>query len=401
MTTFDDRLKTLRDQAENAGRAVHDVSKDARSGYEEAFERMEQVLPYAELVLNSTEAPLVSQQASSGIESALLTIKDNIASQPQSAEVWAMQLLDALAVLPVARGQDLANEAKSAAAKFQQSAAQRQNALWTDGNRLKTRLGELEGSIGERANELTQLVDERRAEIDGLVSDVRTAVDEQRGRIQAATTEHAEAFRKAQDDRATEFHGQLDAFTGELGTQTSTAQAKVDEALGKIQKIYNDVVGMSGAIGLQGTARKYEDEFTEQRKAANAWRLVTVGTVFLATLAALLAASADDTDDPRFISRLLISIALGALATYTAKQSARHRRREERARDLQLELSAFSPFIEPLPDEEKVEERVQMTRKTFGGSRRSLDEGQDDDDGGPTLLSQVMIRRKRDQNGAT
>jgi hypothetical protein len=72
-------------------------------------------------------------------------------------------------------------------------------------------------------------------------------------------------------------------------------------------------------------------------------------------------------DNSAVIAKLGVSAVFGGLATYTARQSGRHRKKEEeRARNLQLELTAFAPFIEPLDDDIKELERVLMTRKTFG-----------------------------------
>jgi hypothetical protein len=52
-------------------------------------------------------------------------------------------------------------------------------------------------------------------------------------------------------------------------------------------------------------------------------------------------------DNSAVIAKLGVSAVFGGLATYTARQSGRHRKKEEeRARNLQLELTAFAPFIE-------------------------------------------------------
>jgi hypothetical protein len=101
-------------------------------------------------------------------------------------------------------------------------------------------------------------------------------------------------------------------------------------------------------------------------------------------VAAFLAAREDELSDPAFASKVLISVALGALATYTARQSARHRRREEAARAIQLDLTAFGPFIEPLPEDRQIAERVKMADKTFG--RPLLPE---DHDHGPSWLARL------------
>jgi hypothetical protein len=66
------------------------------------------------------------------------------------------------------------------------------------------------------------------------------------------------------------------------------------------------------------------------------------------------------------IANLFAAALLVGLAAYFARQSARHRAREEEAARVQFELAAFSPFIEALTPEQREEERVMMTRKLFG-----------------------------------
>src|SRR5205085_3759531 len=91
-------------------------------------------------------------------------------------------------------------------------------------------------------------------------------------------------------------------------------------------------------------------------------------------------------------SKLAVSVILGGLSAYLARQSGRHRRREEHARSLQLELTAFSPFIEPLSPEQQEEERVIMTRKTFGKTTAAE---ASEEEPGPAPLSFLLQRRQK------
>jgi hypothetical protein len=102
---------------------------------------------------------------------------------------------------------------------------------------------------------------------------------------------------------------------------------------------------------------------------------------------------ADDTNT--LAAKLGVSLVLGGLAAYTAAQSGKHRRREERARDLQLQLTAFSPFTAPLDPELQQLERVRMTRRTFG----TIDTAQaEEDDTGPSAMALVnrVLRRQNE-----
>jgi hypothetical protein len=90
---------------------------------------------------------------------------------------------------------------------------------------------------------------------------------------------------------------------------------------------------------------------------------------------------------------LASAVLLGGVAAYTARQSARHRGREEHARRLQLDLTAFPVFVEALPEEDKVAATIWMAERSFLlGARGFVD---DEDDGGPSVLSQFIARRKK------
>jgi hypothetical protein len=116
--------------------------------------------------------------------------------------------------------------------------------------------------------------------------------------------------------------------------------------------------------------------------------LLGLGAVGLAVWAAL---RHGDTSQA-VATKLAVALLLAGVAGYTARQSGRHRNREEHARALQLELTAFSPFIEPLEPEQREEERVRMTRRTFG----NLSAVQPEEEQGPTALSLLMRRKEKE-----
>jgi hypothetical protein len=98
------------------------------------------------------------------------------------------------------------------------------------------------------------------------------------------------------------------------------------------------------------------------------------------------AVARDASDTNTLVAKLAVSAVLGGLATYTAAQSGKHRRREVRAKDLQLQLTAFSPFIAPLHEDLQQAERVRMTRRTFGSTGV---EAEDDEEFGPNFLGAI------------
>ena len=125
-------------------------------------------------------------------------------------------------------------------------------------------------------------------------------------------------------------------------------------------------------------------------------RWLTIALALGAVGAALYAVIEGEQGTQSLGAKLAVSIALGAVAAWTANQSARHRRREEHARALQLELTAFAPFIEPLIPEQREEERVRMTRKTFG--RAAGAEPEPDDEISPSAVSVVLQRFQKSES---
>jgi hypothetical protein len=172
----------------------------------------------------------------------------------------------------------------------------------------------------------------------------------------------------------------------------NAAETEVQENVTRVQTIADDLGVLAGAIAEKGTSDRYEAEAAAQRKAANLLRVLTVSVTLGAVVMAIWAVERNASDTHTLIAKLAVSTVLGGLATYTATQSGKHRRREERAKDLQLQLAAFGPFIAPLPVAFQEAERVRMTHRTFGARAGEED---DDDDLGPNflgLLRQILQR---------
>src|SRR5690606_12666683 len=73
-----------------------------------------------------------------------------------------------------------------------------------------------------------------------------------------------------------------------------------------------------------------------------------------------------------FSSKAVAVFAFGLVAAWAARISEWHSREERRTRQFELDFSAFGPYSELLPDEEKVILRKEMAERFF----RSLDESE-------------------------
>jgi hypothetical protein len=388
MSEYDANLDALRELHDAARTAVGGVDADARKPYRQQFLRLERVLAYTGVVLASTDGWLLSTQTHANLTGALQSVRDNIAASPQTADDYSSALLVAVSALPLAEGKLTAQTAAEAAQKFARSSRARLAALTRQVNERKAELTALGQTLEEEKEGLGQLVAERRADSEALVAATRAQLEELEQRIESATTEQAEVFRSAQEERAGQFSETVAEFEKQLGTAVEDAEKRVGELIEEIARKDQDATNLLAALGIKGTAGRWAQEAQKERTTANRWRWVTVAVVIAAAAVALLAARADSVDDPEFVSKILISVALGGLATYAAKQSGRHRNREERARRLELELAAFGPFIEPLPTELQHEQRSKMVDRTFGQPAAEAAP-----DGGPSLLGQIAPRQ--------
>lgn len=388
------RIDSLVAIAQNAHQAVAGIDGDAREPHVDGLDRLEEIMAYTAVVLEQTDGLLISDATFQTLSSALTKIQDQMATQPQAADSWADEVLDVLVRMPAARDQDLAQAVKEAAASFQRSAAQRLRTLEGEVGDVQVDVTNLEGKLVEARTEVDTAFAERRAEADKLVSEMRAAVEESKARIDSVETEQRDLFRTAQEERSDAFRQQteeaLTAFKADHEKAAESAE-QVVERMGGLEQTTRDLVGVIGDIGTGG---RYGLEVKAQKRQADIWRWLTVVVVAVAAGVAFWAANHADggADDPTFISKVLITVLLGGLATYTARQSSRHRQREESARALELDMAAFPAFIEQLDPEKQQAARELMLQVSFG---RPLVPPDHRGDGGPSLFERLASLRSR------
>ncbi len=369
----DDRLKTLRQQLRDAEKALRDLPKEERDSYREPFARLQKILAYSAVVLETSDVSLLSDGTFNAISDALAQVINNPPAAGPNAGAWGGLVLDAVARLPVAHDRRVEQEVKEAAANFKRSASQH--------------LKGLEEDIEATATD----AEERRATLQEELAELQQAVENERVRLGQLATEESETFREAQEKRAQEASEQSRQLEADLETIKAEGQGKVDEQVTEMERVKEEMVDLSGAVALVGTSERYGTEAKSQRWTANFWAALTIAIALLAVAAAAKAATVSNPHETEFIGKLAISVILAGISRYTAIQSSRARKREAEARGLQLDLAVFGPFVEPLERAQQEEERVIMTRKTFGKVR-----GQDlgEDDPGPMPLSQLMRRQQ-------
>lgn len=403
MSNYDDRLKSLREHAADADLAIRDLPEDAWAG-KELREHFLGVMAYARVVLEASDGALLSDKAFTEIDNTISRFESDPAQVPPNADPWSSELIDAVALLPAARDREVEQAVKDAAANFQRSAQHRLNALNNNFDATKAEIVALTDSIAERTAELTSAIDGRKSEIEAEIAPLQTAfearltefeeqIEAERTALAGLRSTQTTSFEEAEDQRNTAAKERLSKSDAELTALQERATTDVEQRVANIRRMETESAQLVGAIGLAGTAERYGEEVKDQKGVANLWRWITIATGLGAVGAVVFALAEKHPATETFTGKLALSLILGGIATYTARQSANHRRREERARDLQLELTAFAPFIEPLSAEQQEEERVIMTRKTFGKTNAAEQQAEEP---GPTPLSFVLRRKEQE-----
>jgi hypothetical protein len=405
MSTYDDRLEALRAQAHDAENAMRELGDgEWPQGGDETRDRLFGVFAYARTVLETTDAALLSDAVYNEISTALASFAGNPAAGVANADPWGSSLLDAVGRLPAARDRDVEQAVKDAAANFQRAAQQRLNALnenlattekqlETFGTTIEERKTEVATAIEEQRTVLSTQIETMQTGFEARLTEYTTQMDADRAAISTLRAAQAEEFTAAQKQREQVAKEGLDGAQGEFTQFLQTAKQEVDERVTEIRRMETESAQLVGAIGLAGTAERYGEEVDEQKRVADGWRYATIVLALLAVGGVIFAAVESNPAAETFAGKLSLSLIFGGIATYAARQSAYHRHREQRARDLQLELTAFSPFIEPLNADQQEEERVIMTRKTFG---KTTTTAKQEEEPGPTALSFALRRREKE-----
>jgi hypothetical protein len=392
MSTYEDRLRHLQEHAKDAHNETS--GRDDVVWPDEATKRrFEGVIAYARVVLEATDPELVSDTASNALVSALSQISNNATAVPPNADVWGGAVLDALAQLPISRGREIEQAIKDAASTFQRSAEQRLSDLEKRFTATKTEIETSRQALAQSKEETSTAIASLQEAFEARLAEFTAQIAAEQTALSTLRTTQTSTFEQAEAERDRTAKAKLEEIEPKFDLALAQAKREVESRVNEIRRMEQESAQLVGAIGLAGTAERYGEEVEEQKKVADNWRRATVVLALLAVLGVIVAVAEKHPAAETFAGKLALSVILGGVATYAARQSANHRRREQHARDLQLELTAFAPFIEPLSSEQQEEERVIMTRKTFGKTTSSI---APEEEPGPTPLSFALQRKKKE-----
>lgn len=225
-----------------------------------------------------------------------------------------------------------------------------------------------------------------------------------------AQTKRAEDFSSAQIDRGTKFDEVVREWRtkseSEIKEISATHEKKLDSAfeayradvLKKTEDMdskHNDVLEIHGLVGTDGVAGGYQKGATDEHKAVNLWRRISMGLLGIAAAWILIKycigfdlTSNGQANWPELATEISLTLVLLGAAGYAARQSKLHRETEQHMRWFALEVKAIDPFLSSLPADQQYNLKNQLTQKLFGQNRLTADKSEGNID--PVAFKSVM-----------
>lgn len=267
---------------------------------------------------------------------------------------------------------------------------------------LNERKGEA-ANLGQRLNQLQSSVEVLRTTVEEFINDRTTATETAANEAKAAHDAQRERARKDAEKLLTattqsfeqEANRQREAHEELAESLTSRATEHLSE-IERMKKRVEDLVGAVGRTGLSGGFQQWEEservEADRMRRYAIWFGAAAAVAVIALVVVRMFVGDVNDNQEWGLtIGALSIPAALGAVAVYLGKESARHRRNQIIARRTELELASFGPYLADLDKAEQAELTALFAPVFFGQAMVHMSGKKDDDHAGPEpLLKQLL-----------
>jgi hypothetical protein len=391
-------LKQLKEQ-------VADLPDDLLEAAQEqdqpaSLARLEPVLDYVGALLASADTALVTPQMLEAlgvpiqqISSALTPLKENRDfEQVPTVQANVEGLLQAAMQIAGAIGVWAKTDQKEAAAHLGEAATAKTRQLQKQASNLQGKLNQLQEQAAQASESVKTTAEEQVNGLKAQLDTLKEEADAERAKVQGAVDEFNQQVNSTLEARNTEFEETRKELTAKaeqaieeskeaaatsLGKEEERADAAItslNERSGEIMDFLaekkQEAIDMVDAAATSSTAGGFKREAEEQKEQADRWRLYAVlggAAAAVVALAAVVLSLLGENNAGVIITKIAAVTLLLGIAGYAAGQSGQHRRREQRARRLYLELVAFKPFSEPLDDPEKNAVRKEFIERLFVG----------------------------------
>lgn len=404
-----ENLKQLKQQVANLPDELLEAAREHDA--QVLLPRLEPALEFVGALLASADTALVTPQmldelneAVQQISSALTPFKDNTDfEQLPTIQSGVEALLNRSLRMAPAIGVWAKTDARKAAAQLGEASSEKTRQLQQQASDLQGQLNQLKEQADQASDSMKATAEERVKELEGQLDTLKTEAEAERGRVQQAIDSFETQFKSEQEARDTRFEEikqelatkaeeAIEAFKtsgneaqSEAKTKADTAVANLEhksqEAMDFLSEKKQEAIDMVDTAATSTTAGAFKTEAEEQKKEADQWRRnAIIGgavAVLVALAAVVLAVGEWGGGTALIVAKVTAVTLLLGIAGYAAEQSGQHRRREQRARRLYMQMVAFKPFSEPLPEAEKNTVRKEFIERMFVGDPAEDHKGDD------------------------
>jgi len=275
-------------------------------------------------------------------------------------------------------------------------------ALQQDMNQISSQSSEVVQNLEEGSN---QLLESLRADVQTHASELseragafESAVQSQIQRLDQAISNindnfgnaedrRTQAFQESQVTQRNEFNNQMEPYRQRYEEELEAQSTEGHKLINTLQETAVKAAQILGITAASGTADAYLRDADQQRKQADLWRLVVIGSLLLTVVTGFVTLSL--LDPPAnvpvaqavfyYVGRTTIVGGIVALAAYAIKESGQHRRRERNSKQLANELTTFRPFLAELGETE-LNEQIKLASPRYFPGLPPSDPGQNQTD---------------------
>ncbi|WP_231291054.1 hypothetical protein, partial [Thioalkalivibrio sp. ALE6] len=206
-------------------------------------------------------------------------------------------------------------------------------------------------------------------ELDAKYEEQNTKLGTLQSTLNSKMQELEAQFAAEQAERSTEFESQAEKIQSAADEELLSIKKSADETLTGLSEKKSEaerIVSLIGNIGLTGN---FKGAASREKKSADRLRIIALAC-FLGMVVVVLATlfvSVENGFDPWLaLFRLGAALSLIVPAAYAARESSRHRTRENKNRQAELELASIDAYLETLPEDKRMEIKADLTGKFFG-----------------------------------
>lgn len=234
--------------------------------------------------------------------------------------------------------------------------------------------------LGSRVEELKKSIENNDQTALQSLNELKTAIAAEKQRLDGIATtyqnqmvEDRKTFLDAADTMRKEFDGKQgenqSLFEQKMAELNDKNNGLIETFEEKFSNYAQQIEELVGTMSANVYSARYKTVADSAHKSARIWHIVTVVLLlFLVGYAvfSFVITTSNDTSWIRLIAKIFATTTLVSGAAYAARQASKQEKVERYARNMEMQLVAFDPFIATLDDEKRAEIKEEMARKIFG-----------------------------------